>query len=82
MLNFEVLDKGLGKVSPALFVYNFLTKMFLISYSINEPNFISWLPLLLEILCNMCIAIVCYPGCDVMDFEINVTFVIELFLST
>ena len=30
-----------------------------------------WLPLLLEILGNMCLAIVCYPGCDVMDFKIN-----------
>ena len=37
------------------------------------------MPLLLEILGNMCIAIVCYPGCDVMDFEINLIFLIELF---
>ena len=27
----------------------------------------------------MCIAIVCDPGCDVMDFEINLIFLIELF---
>ena len=35
MLNFDFLDKGLGIVSPAYFVYDFLTKMLLMSYSIN-----------------------------------------------
>ena len=35
MLNFDVLDKGLGIVSPEHFVYDFSTKMFLIVYSIN-----------------------------------------------
>ena len=47
--------------------------------SINGSNFIAWLPLVLEIFGNTCIAIVSYPGCDVMDFEINLTFVIEPF---
>ena len=59
MLNLDFFDKGQGIVSPAHFVYDFSTKMFLILYSINRPNFIVWLPLLLEILGNMCIAIVC-----------------------
>ena len=59
MLNFDFLDKDLGIVSPAHFVYDFLTIMLLMLYSINWPNFIAWLPLLLEILDNMCIAIVC-----------------------
>ena len=59
MLNLDFLDKGLGIVSPVHFVYNFSTKMFLMLYSINCPNFIVWLPLLLEILGNMCIATVC-----------------------
>ena len=60
MLNIDILDKdkGLGIVSPAHFVYDFSPKMFLL-HSINRPNFIVWLPLLLEILGNMCIAIVC-----------------------
>ena len=79
MLNFDFLDEGLGIVSPAHFVYDFSTKMFLMLYSINWPNFIAWLPLLLEILGNMCIAIVYYPGCDVMDFEVNLIFLIEQF---
>ena len=59
MLNFDFLDKGLGIVSPAYFVYDFLTKIFLMLYSINLPNYIAWLPLLLKILGNMCIVIVC-----------------------
>ena len=74
MLNFDFLGKGLGIVSPAHFVYDFSTKMFLMLYSINSPNLIAWLPLLLEVLSNMCIAIVSYPGCDVMDFELNLSF--------
>ena len=51
--------KGYGIVSPPNFVYDFSTKMFLMLYSINSPNFIVWLPLPLEILGNVCIAAVC-----------------------
>ena len=79
MLSFDFSDKGLGIVSPAHFAYDFSTKIFAILYSINWPNFIVWLLLLLEILANICIAIVFYPGCDVMDFEINPIFLIEPF---
>ena len=32
---------------------------------LNWSVFIVWLPLVLEILGNLCIAIVCFPGCDV-----------------
>ena len=35
----------------------------------------------LEILGNMCIAIVCFPDCDVISFEINVIFLIKPFLT-
>ena len=58
MLNFDYLDKGLRIVSPAHFGYDFSTEMFLVLYSLNWPHFIAWLSLLLEILGNMCIAIV------------------------
>ena len=34
MLNFGCLDKGLGIISPEHFVYDFLTKMFLMLYYI------------------------------------------------
>ena len=53
------LVKGLGIVSPANFGYDFSTKIFLMLQSINWPNFIAWLPLLLDILSNTFIAIVC-----------------------
>ena len=59
MFNFDVLGKGLGIVSPGHFIYDFSTKIFLMLYSVNWPNFIVWLPLLLEILGNICVAIVC-----------------------
>ena len=28
----------------------------------------------------MCIAIVCFPGCDIKTFEINLLFLTKLFL--
>ena len=59
MLNFNFLKKGLGIVSAPHFVYNFSRKMFLKLYFINWPNFIVWLPLILEILVSMYIAIAC-----------------------
>ena len=68
MVNFNFPEKGLGLVLPN-FVYDFSTKMFLMLYSFTRPNFIAWLPLLLERLDNICITIVCEPGCDVIKFE-------------
>ena len=59
MLNFDFLVKGLGIVSPPHFLYDFSRKIFLIPYSIDCSNFIVWLPLLCEIVGNMCIEIVC-----------------------
>ena len=71
MLTFNLSEKGLGPV--------FSRKMFLMLHSINWPNFIVLLSLLLEILGNMCITIICKPGCDVIIFEINLTFLIKPF---
>ena len=79
MLNFDFLDEGLGIVSPAHFVYDFSTKIFIMLYSNTYPNFIVWLLLLFEILGNICIAIIYYPVCDVMGLEINFIFLIEPF---
>ena len=50
MLNFSVVENGLGIVSLPHFVYDFLRNVFLMLCSINWQNFIAWLPLLLEIL--------------------------------
>ena len=58
MLNFGFLEKDLEIVSPPYFVYDFSRKVFLKLYSNNWQVFIVWLSLLLDILVNMCIAIV------------------------
>ena len=83
MKNFDFLEKGLRIVSAPHLVYDISRKTFLISYSVNSPNVNAWFPLLLEILVNMCIAIVCCAGCDVKNFEINRIFLIKsLFYMT
>ena len=69
MLNFDLLEKGLGLVSLPHFEYDFSRKMFPIWCFINSPDFIFWLPLLFEILCNMCIVIVSYPACDAINLN-------------
>ena len=52
-LNFDILEKGLGIVSPSYFVYNYSRKMVLMLYSINWRNFIVRLILLLATLGNI-----------------------------
>ena len=74
VLNFDFLQKGLGLTSPPYFVYDFSGKIFLMLCSVRWPNFIVWLPLLLEILDN----ITCCPVYDVINFEINHIFLIKL----
>ena len=71
---FWYFRKDFGNPSPSHLAYDFSRKMFLTLYSINWWNFIIWLSLLLEMLDNMCIAIVCFPGCDAINFEITVSF--------
>ena len=58
----------------------FSRKMLPMLYSINWTKFNAWLPLLLEISDIMYSAIVCFPGWDVTNFEINLIFLIRLFL--
>ena len=71
--------KSLVLVSPSYFGHNFSRKMFLMLHCINWPNFIVWLLILLEILGNMCIMIVCWRGCDIIKFEINLIYLINTF---
>ena len=54
---------------------------FLMLYFINWPNFIVWLSLLLELFGNTHIAMVCFPGCDIINFEINPIFLIKPFFE-
>ena len=79
MLNFNFSEKSLRLVSPTNFMYDFSRKMFLMLHSINWPNFIVLLPLLLEILGNMYITIVCKPNCEVIKIEINLIFLMKPF---
>ena len=60
-------------VSLFYFLQDFQKRIFLILRSINWPNSIVWLPLRFEILHDMCIIIACFPICDVINFEINLT---------
>ena len=54
--------------------------MSLMLYSINKwTNVIAQFPLLLEILGNMCIAVLCFPDCNVITDEINLIFLMKLF---
>ena len=55
--------------SLSLFVTRCTTRLSFYKRSI----FIVWFPLLFQILGNMCIAIVCFRGCDVINFEINLS---------
>ena len=71
--------KVLRIVSPPKFMFDFSMKMFLMSYSINWPNYIAWLHFLLEILAILWTAIISETGCDAIKSEINPIFLIELF---
>ena len=76
---FKKTKGGLELVSLSHFLHDFWRKSFVTLYSINWPNFIVRLTLLLGILGNMYIIIVCFPGCDVIDFEINLNVPIKPF---
>ena len=71
---FKKIKRGLELIWLPHFLHNFWRRIFFSLYSINTPNFIVLLPLFSEILSNMCIAIVCKPVCDVMNFEVNLIF--------
>ena len=40
---------------------------------------ISLPPLVVEMLSNICIVIVCYPCCDIANFETSLSFLMKLF---
>ena len=65
-------------ISPP-YVHDVWRKIFLLLHSTDWPNFIVWLPLLREILDNICITIACWPGCNAIIFEINLKLVSAIF---
>ena len=77
MLNFNFLEKCLWTFF--LLHFDFSIKMFLMLYSIKWLNFIVWFSLLQEIFGNMCFAIVCFPGCNFINFEVKLIFLFKPF---
>ena len=65
----------------AWFLHDFWRKIFPLLCILYWPNFIVTLPLLREILGNMCIVIVSSSGFDVINSKINHIFLIKLFFD-
>ena len=63
------------------FVYIFFRKTFFLLYSINWPDFIVWLLLLLELLGNICIEIICFLV-YLLNFEIIPSLLMKSFFYT
>ena len=76
MLIFDFSEKGMRIVCPPHLVHDFSRKMFLMLY------FTVWLPFFLEKLGKIYIAIVCFRGCGIPNFRINLIFLINLFFYT
>ena len=82
MVNFDLLEKGLGLVSLLHFVYDFSRKIFFMLRFISWLNVIVWLSFLLEILGNMRIVIIIFPIDDIINFEIKLSFLFKPFFMT
>ena len=61
------------------FLHECWRKIFLALNCINWPYFTAWLSLPVEILDSMCIVIICCSVRDVINFEVNLSFLIKLF---
>ena len=73
MVDFDFLEEYLGIVFPPHFTNSFARKYF--SWCILLTlNLFVWLPLVLEIFGNICIANVCFSAYEVLNFEINLIF--------
>ena len=79
MPKFDFLEKGLWRAFTPHFAHDFSRKIFLVLFFINLPNFIAWLFLRLEMLGNICIIIICCTVCEIISFEINLSFPIKPF---
>ena len=77
MLDFWFFKKEFGtSLSTTFCGWLYKKKM---CYILYWSNFVLWLPLLLEISGNICLVFVYYPVCDVVNFEINLSFFVKLF---
>ena len=80
-VQFLFFRKESGNSYSTTFCVWFFNKMLPILNSINWPNFTAWLPFLLEILDNMCIAIAFFTDSNVINFEINPIYLIKSFFT-
>ena len=76
---FWFLEKCLGLFSISYFLYDLSRKIFLVLYFNKCQYFIVWLISLLKMLGNVWLVITCFPVDDVIDFEINLSFLIKPF---
>ena len=72
--HFQKIKRALELVCLPHFLHGFQRKVFLTLYSINWQNFIVWLLLILEILCNMWFVIFCFPVYDVIILKSNLAY--------
>ena len=76
---FRKTNRGLELLFTPDFLHDFWRKSDLKLHYNDIPSLIGWMLLLLEILNNMFIAVICFPVCDVIKFEINLSFFIKPF---
>ena len=81
MLNSDYLKKSLGTISPPHFMVS-QEKCFSCYILFTDPISLSDCLYFLRYWA-ICILLLCFPGCDVVNFEINLTFLIKrLFYMT
>ena len=71
----------MGLAPPPHFAYDFSRKIFFMLYPVIWTNFTIWFFLIIEKLDNVTIVIICIPVCDVIDFEISISFLIKPFFT-
>ena len=71
----KLYDCGLSNSFSACFLKKNIFHVIFINWS----KFIEWLLLLLELLGNMCMAIICCPVRDVINIEINLSFLVKAY---
>ena len=75
---FLKIKKRSGTSLSGSFSHDFLRKIFILLFFITWPSFIAWMSLRREILGNN-VYYNCWPGCEGINFKINLTFLIKPF---
>ena len=75
LLNFNFSEKGLGRVSPPYFVFNFSRKIFAMLYPILTKH--HFLTAFTSLRLYYFFLVVFFPGCEIINFKINLIFPIK-----